>query len=230
MRERRSRFERSTPDVRVRTPHPAGAVRADHRGEGGDHRRLRVLLRHRQRAARHPELDDHRRAERGSRIVVPRVGRRSGDVHPERVGARRDVEPVARRGTRRDARPRDAHEGVPRAARPDREPPPGAARRAQLRVLLRRSAAVGQARRGLRARGAVAGCDHHRQALRGQRVRDRPLDEQLDHRRSIAARAVPGAVRAGGQGGRHARDHDVVQPRQRHVLHRAAVAAHRGAP
>ena len=114
-----------------------------------------------------------------------------------------------------------------RAARADGQPAPLAARRPQLRVLLRGPAALGQDRGRVRARRAVAGRRHHGEALRRQRRRVRASQHQLGDRRPHAARAHAGAVRARGARGRRAGDHDRVQPAQRAALLGAPPADHR---
>ena len=141
------------------------------------------------------------------------------------LGATWDPELVERVG--RDARRGGAHQGVPRAAGADGQPAPLAARRPQLRVLLRGPAALGEDRGRVRARGAVAGRRHHGEALRRQRRRVRAPEHQLGDRRPHAARAHAGAVRARGARGRRARDHDRVQPAQRSALLGAPPAHHR---
>ena len=141
------------------------------------------------------------------------------------LGATWDPELVERVG--RDARRGGAHQGLPRAAGADGQPPPIAARWSQLRVLLRGPAALGEDRGGVRARGAVAGRRHDGEALRGQRRRVRAPEHQLGDRRPDAARAHAGAVRARGARGWRARDHDGVQPPQRAALLRAPPAHHR---
>ena len=72
-----------------------------------------------------------------------------------------------------------AHVGVPRPAGADGQPPPLAAGRPQLRVLLRGPAAGRPHRRRVRPRRAGRGRRLHGQALRRQRVRDRPHDRRL---------------------------------------------------
>ncbi len=82
---------------------------------------------------------------------------------------------------------------------------------------------------GFVARRAVERRRRHRQALRRQRLRVRADDDQLRGRRTHAARAVPRAVRGGGEGSRRVGRDVGLQPAQRHVLQRARVAADDGA-
>ena len=131
------------------------------------------------------------------------------------LGATWDVELLGRVGGA--ARRPGPHQGLPRAAGADREPPPVAARRAQLRVVLRGSAAGRPAGGRVRARRPEPGRGHHGEALRRQRVRDRAHVGQLDRRRAHLAGAVPAALRAGRARRRFARDHDRLQPAQRHL-------------
>ena len=105
-------------------------------------------------------------------------------VLPVRLGARRHLEPRARRTGRRRARRGGAHEGRARAARPDGEPPPHAARRSQLRVLRRGPAPVGADRRRVRARAPGARRRRLRQALRRQRRRVGAHDDRVRDRTS----------------------------------------------
>ena len=55
------------------------------------------------------------------------------------------------------------------------------------------------------------------QAFRRQRIRDRAHHHQLRDRRAHAARSLPRAVRACGEGRRHLGRHELVQPAQRHL-------------
>jgi hypothetical protein len=86
--------------------------------------------------------------------------------------ARGDVGRGADRAPRRAARVRVAPQGRRRAARADGQPAPHAVRRPPLRVLQRGPAAHRADRRRLRARRAGGRRRRHRQALRGQRLRD----------------------------------------------------------
>ena len=69
----------------------------------------------------------------------------------------------------------------------------------------------------LRARRAVGGRRRHRQALRGQRLRDRALDLRRPDSRVRAARALSGAVRGLRPRGRGMACHGRLQQGQRHA-------------
>ena len=94
-----------------------------------------------------------------------------------------------------------------------------------LRVVRRGPGADRPDRRGLRPRAPSGGGRRGGQALRGQRLRDRPLDLRRAGRRARAARAVPGPVRGlRARGGRGSGD-DRLQPGQRRHHDRARPAA-----
>ena len=151
---------------------------------------------------------------RGTRFDGPA----SLDV-PVRHGARGDVGSRPRRADRAGARPRGAGQGRRRAAGADRQPPPHADRRPQLRVhergprTSRRAIAVAYVR-GLQSRGR--GRVH--QALRRQRHRVRTHDDRLA--RSTSARCASctscRSRRRSSEAGVRVGD-DGVQPDQRAV-------------
>ncbi len=204
-------------EPRPRSPRAAAVPRR----EGQPHRRCRRVVDGGRRARRAAVGVRDRRAQRRSRSVAarPRGGRGHLDRRLPAVWrrARGHLGRRPRRAGRGRARRRGAHQGEPRAAGPDGQPPPVAAGRTQLRVVLRGSLAGRPAGGRVREGRAVAGCGHDRQALRRQRVRDRADERELGDRRAHVARAVPAAVRARRARRRLARDHDVLQPGERRV-------------
>ena len=105
-------------------------------------------------------------------------------------------------------------------------------RRAPLRVHERGSAArAASSPPPMSAASSPAAWRRDAQALRRQRLRDRPLQRRRRRRRAPAARAVPAPVRAGGRRRRGVVDHERVQRHQRRHRHRERpardAAAHR---
>ena len=184
------------------------------------------MARQRHRAARDPDAQGQRRS--GGRARRPHQ-RGSGVVElPVRHRPRRDV------GLRADSRSRrrpgggtaqQGRDGDPGA---DGQPAPHAARRSQLRVLLRRPVPHRPPGVGLHPRRAEPGHGDDGQALRRQRLRVRALHHELRDSRARAARAVPRSVRGRGRS-RNAGDHDGLQQGRRHVVRRER-AAHRDDP
>ena len=150
-----------------------------------------------------------------------------GVAVPAGIAPRGELGSRSARSDRRPARYRSASQAGARAARPHREPAPDTDRWADLRVLQRRPRAVGRTRRRLRPRRPGPRRCGDRQALRLQRHRGRPDDGERRRRRATAARAVPAAVRAGGEGRRRLGDHERVQPARRRARCRAPPPAHR---
>ena len=105
------------------------------------------------------------------------------------LGATFDPDLVRRR--RPGPRARGPLEERPRPARPDRQPPPHADRRAQLRVHERGPGAHRRARRGVRRGRPGRGRGGVHQALRRQRHRVRADDDLQRDRRAHAPRALP---------------------------------------
>ena len=175
---RSDRPPRTEPSREPRPRSPRAA--ADPRREGQPHRRCRRVVDGGRRARRAAVGVRDRRAQRRSRSVAarPRGGRGHLDrrLPAVRRRARGHLGRRPRRAGRGRARRRGAHQGEPRAAGPDGQPPPVAAGRTQLRVLLRGSPAGRPAGGRVREGRAVAGRGHDRQALRRQRVRDRADD------------------------------------------------------
>ncbi len=138
-------------------------------------------------------VDRPAQPDRAGRVLGPGTGRRGGPA----------------------ARPGGPAQGRARRARPDREPAPHAAERAALRVLLGGSAAHRGDRGRLRARRAGARRRHHGQAPGRERLRDRADDRGRADPGAGAARALPGAVRAGRAGRRMGRDERLQRGQRR---------------
>ena len=181
-----------------------------------------------QRAGRHPAHPGDRRAQRRRRSALFGARRRDRGVRAVRFRARRHLGPRAGRAGRRDAGRGGAHQGVPRPAGADGQPPPLAARRAATssatpRTRCCRAKPAAAFVRGVQSQGVATTVKH----FAGNDAEFERNTHQLGDRRPHAARALPRAVRARGARGRRARDHDRVQPAQRPALLGARRAAHR---
>ncbi len=134
---------------------------------------------------------------------------------PLGVRAVRRVGPGARAPLRRRRGGGGTPQGHRRRARPDDQPPPLPPRGTSLRGVQRGPRAHGRARRRLRPRTAGQRCRCDPQALRRERLGDRPLHGRRAGRGARLARALSARVREGRRrGARVARD-ELVQLHQR---------------
>ena len=200
--------------------------RAHPRREGGAGRRRRPVAHRRRRAAGHPAAEGDRRAERRARrAVVGRPFRRLSRAAP-RSARRGTPSSSTRSGSRLGDR--DRAQARARAACADGQHPPAPARGSQLRVLLRGSVPV-RARWRSRTSPACSrtgvGCSVKHFVANDSEFERMTISSEVDERTLREISLVP--FEAAVLEARHVGGDVGVQPRQRHVLQRAPVAARR---